>query len=159
MRGGKKKPLFRKVNTRTHGVRHGCGALQHRQGVAGAARSEGMRAGLRHGLDFTPLYKFLLSRVGKPWDEVFSEATARLPEEAAIWHIVARSEHEEAPMIRVDESSYFSGLFIGDDGILAKVDPDLEAKNLRPFCSCCTHTFNGARFGLPFEDDQAPISE
>ncbi|SHI42396.1 hypothetical protein SAMN05444000_10198 [Shimia gijangensis] len=144
MRPDRKKPLYRKVNTRTHGVHHGCGRLQMRDGEAG----QGMRQGLRHGLDYTPLYKFLLSRVGKPWDEVFSEALTRLPEEAPIWHIVAHSELEAEPIIRAGESSYYSGLFVDDAGQLSKVDATLEAETMRPACPCCTHTFNGQRFGL-----------
>ena len=32
----------------------------------------------QHGLDYTPLYKFLLFKVGRKWDEVYSEAIARL---------------------------------------------------------------------------------
>lgn len=150
--GDKKKPLFRKVNTRTHGVSHGCGRLQARD--EGAA--QGMRQGLRHGLDYTPLYKFLLSRVGQIWDTVFSEVVGRVDQQEPIWHIVARSDLEQQPMVRVGESSYFSGLFVDEDGVLAKVAPELKAQSLHPFCACCTHTFNGEVFGLPFEGRSMP---
>lgn len=110
-----------------------------------------MRQGLRHGLDYTPLYRFLVSKVGKDWNAVYSEAVARLDHEAPVWHLVSRSTDNGDAIIRVDESSYFSGLFVADDGTLQKVDADLTAKTMRPFCACCTHTFNGDRFGLPFE--------
>ena len=155
--GDKKKPLFRKVNTRTHGVRHGCTRLAGRDRNSKAAQvnppmQAGMRQGLQHGLDYTPLFRFLVSRVGQVWDTVFSEAVGRLDQQEPIWHIVARSDLEMQPMVRVGESSYFSGLYVDDDGVLAKVAPTLEAQSLQPFCVCCTHTFNGEAFGLPFED-------
>ncbi|MGX9352854.1 hypothetical protein ACS3QZ_16780 [Shimia sp. W99] len=157
MRGGPhKKPLFRKVNTRTFRVRHGCPRLEGRDGNTKKARvseatQQGMRQGLRHGLDYTPLYKFLLSKVGQPWDAVYSEAVARLEEDAAIWHLVARSEVERRAVVRCGESSFYSGLHVDEAGRLAKVDPGLDASSMRPDCACCTHTFNGERFGLPFE--------
>lgn len=28
-----------------------------------------------------------------------------------------------------------------------KHNPTLTAKDMKPFCSCCTHTFNGVLFG------------
>lgn len=149
----KKDMLYRRVNTRTHNVRHGTGgeARWHRNTKAArssdAARGK-MRAGLRHGLDYTPLYKFLLSRVGRPWDATFSEAKARLDSDDAIFRMVARSDEERRPIIRTGESSYFSGLYIDGDGLLQKVDPTLSAKNMTPGCHCCTHTFNGDVFGL-----------
>ncbi|WP_207502955.1 hypothetical protein [Shimia aestuarii] len=115
------------------------------------ATQQGMRQGLRHGLDYTPLYKFLLSKVGQPWDAVYSEAVARLEEDAAIWHLVARSEVERRAVVRCGESSFYSGLHVDEAGRLAKVDPGLDASSMRPDCACCTHTFNGERFGLPFE--------
>ncbi|WP_299348689.1 hypothetical protein [uncultured Shimia sp.] len=149
MRRDRKKPLYRKVNTRTHGVRHGCGRLKE---SADPDTKKGMRKGLRHGLDYTPLYKYLLSKVGKPWAEVYSEATSRLDSEEPIWDIVARSELDQQALVRGGESSYYNGLYVDDDGYLVKVDPALNAANLRPFCSCCTHTFNGEPFGLPFLD-------
>ncbi len=149
-RRGTKKPLYRKVNTRTHGVRHGCARLAHNEKKAQSPRTS-MRQGLRHGLDHTPLFKFLLSRVGQPWDAVYSEARSRLLDEEAIWWLVARSDVDQEDVVRVGESSYFSGLYVTDDGQLEKVAPHLQASDMRPDCPCCTHTFNGEPFGLPFE--------
>ncbi|TCL00664.1 hypothetical protein BXY66_3311 [Shimia isoporae] len=147
---GRKSPLYRKVNTRTHGVRHGCLRIAERKKHEDKKR-RGMRQGLRHGLDFTPLYKFLLSKVGQPWDGVYSEAVSRLPNDEAIWWLVARSEVDRKGVVRTGESSYHSGLFVTEDGLLCKVDPDLRSADMRPTCPCCTHTFNGEPFGLPFD--------
>ncbi|MGR3616954.1 MAG: hypothetical protein ACU0BB_13035 [Paracoccaceae bacterium] len=156
-RGGRKDPLYRKVNTRTWGVRHGChkrNTHDHDGSDDGPTRAS-MRQGLRHGLDYTPLYRFLISKVGKQWDEVHSEAVSRLDLEDPIWHIVARRAEPGSGRVRAGQSSYYSGLYICEDGFLRLVDPTLSAENMRPFCACCTHTFNGERFGLPFDPNDS----
>ena len=154
----RKKPLYRKVNTRTHGVRHGHGGdYRHVRNtkVEKTAESEGvargtMRGHLRHGLDYTPLYRFLLKNVGKDWNDIHRQAIARLDSEQPIWHIVARTLQERRRLVRVGDSSYYSGLFIDDQDRLAVVDPALSAADLAPGCHCCTHTFNGKPFGRPY---------
>lgn len=148
--GGRKDPLYRKVNTQTHGVHHGTGGdfRTERQAPDASDASRGaMNARRRRGLDYTPLFRFLLSKVGSDWDSVYSEAVARLDRPDPIFTLVARYEHERREMVRAGESSYFSGLYIDDHGILQKVNPALRAGNLTPFCTCCTHTLNGVRFG------------
>jgi len=47
----------------------------------------------------------------------------------------------------VGESTYYSGLYVDEAGILRLVDPDLRPQDLVPDCTCCTHTLNGVRFG------------
>ena len=145
----RKEPLYRKVNTRTHGVHHGSLRIADRKKHEDKKR-RGMRQGLRHGLDYTPLYRFLLSKVGKSWDAVYSEAVSRLPDDEAIWWLVARSEVDQKGIVMTGESSYYSGLYVAEDGLLCKVDPDLKSSDMRPPCPCCTHTFNGDPFGLQF---------
>ncbi|HEV3050662.1 MAG TPA: hypothetical protein VGX50_10150 [Longimicrobium sp.] len=149
-RGARKDPLFRKVNTQTHGVHHGMGGDYRTQRVA-LAHSDATRGAMhgkrRRGLDYTPLFRFLLSRVGSEWDSVYSEAIARLDRPDPIFWLVARHEGERREMVRMGESTYYSGLYIGDAGILQVVNPDLRAEDLVPSCSCCTHTFNGVGFG------------
>ena len=73
-----KKPLYRKVNTRAYGVHHwkGGDAKHDRNTKTGTQRS--MKKGVQRGRDYTPLFKFLLSKIGKDWDKVYSEACARL---------------------------------------------------------------------------------
>lgn len=146
----KKSKLYRKVNTRTHHVHHSFGGdYRHsRHKKRATLESYGkMSSSKERGLDYTPLYRFLLSKVGSDWNVVFSEAQSRLDKEDPIYHLVARNEHEKKDMVRVGESTYFSGLYIDENGILQKTNPNLKALDLKPFCPCCTHTFNGKVFG------------
>ena len=152
-----KAPLYRKVNTRTHHVKHayeGGEARWDRNTKATKANPSmlgSMHPGHQHGLDYTPLFRFLLSRVGKEWATIRSEAVARLDREAPLWFIVARSLDEERRFVRVGESSFFSGLTVDEAGLLAKVDPLLSLDDMVPYCTCCTHTLNGERFTRAFE--------
>lgn len=61
--------------------------------------------------------------------------------------MVALDEDEKEDYIRVVGSSYFSGLFVDENRILQKTNPNLKAIDMTPFCNCCTHTFNGKIFG------------
>lgn len=148
---GHKEKLYRKVNTRTRGVHHGSGGEfrfeRNTKAEKASDRPRGsMHGNKRHGLDYTPLCKFLLSRIGRNWDEIFSEAVSRLDRPDPIFWMVARSEAEKKPIVRLGESTYYSGLYIDENNKLALVDPALSIDELRPSCACCTHTFNGERF-------------
>jgi hypothetical protein len=150
-----KAPLYRKVNTTAHGVHHGTGGDFHDQrNSKAAALSDAARLPMhgkaRRGLDYTPLFKFLLSKVGCDWSEVHAEAVARLDRAEPIFWLVARQPHEEQDVVRVGESSYFSGLRIDDHGRLQRVNAALGPGDLAPTCGCCTHTFNGLKFPRPF---------
>lgn len=67
------KPLYRKVNTRARGVRHRSGGeYRHERNSKRERRNEdaevsrgSMHGRQQRGLDYTPLFKFLLSKVGK----------------------------------------------------------------------------------------------
>ena len=164
-RTGRKEPLYRKVNTLARGVRHPAGgeARWDRNTKAEAqAAAEGvtrgkLRTAARFGaFDYTPLFRFLLSRVGQDWAAVHAEAMSRLDREAPIFWIVALHPQDRRPVVRIGESTYFTGLYVTEDGRLARVDPDLTAAMMRPFCACCTHTLNGQPFGLPFDPAQPP---
>lgn len=102
---------------------------------------------MKRGLDYTPLFRFLLSKVGQNWDEIFSEARSRLDKTDPIFWMVAMNEQEKKDYVRVGESSYYSGLFVDENGILQIHNPNLKAVDMMPFCNCCTHTFNGKLFG------------
>lgn len=145
-------PLYRKVNTRARGVHHDHGG-DHRDrrardrggDAAEAATQAGMHGSRRRGLDYTPLFRFLLARVGGEWGAIYSEAVARLDRPDPIFWLVARSERERQAVVRVGESTYYSGLYVDADGRLQIVDPAVGPGHVEPACACCTHTFNGVR--------------
>lgn len=148
---GQKEPLYRKVNTRARGVHHKKGGrARWERNTKAAKNNEAMRGSMHpgnsNGRDYTPLFRFLLSKVGEDWNAVHSEAVARLDTEEPIYWMVARNDAERRPTIGIGESSYFSGLYIDDDNRLAIVDPSIKIEDLEPYCSCCTHTFNGKPF-------------
>lgn len=149
MRGAQKEPLYRKVNTRTHHVDHGMNGGEARwERNTKATKANGsmrgsMHPGHRHGLDYTPLYRFLLSRLGRDWDAVVSEALPRIANRDALYHLVARHSDEECAFVRLGENSYWSGLRVNAANLLEKVALDLTAEAIEPGCTCCTHTFNG----------------
>jgi len=37
--------------------------------------------------------------------------------------------------------------YVDHNNVLQLSNPNLKAKDMKPFCSCCTHTFNGKLFG------------
>ncbi|MGS0648073.1 hypothetical protein ACU81Q_10615 [Komagataeibacter melomenusus] len=150
-------PLYRKVNTRTHGVHHGSGKKfrweRHaKKALDNPSLQASMHGGQRHGRDYTPLFRFLLSRIGQKWDDVFKEACARLDDVEPLSWMVATCEADRRAYFVASENSYFSGLFVDEDGILSVVDPGLDENSLKPTCACCTHSFNGKvfthRFGM-----------
>lgn len=157
----KKSPLYRKVNTTAHGVHHRVGGDfrdQRQQPDHSMQLHQGMHGRKRRGLDYTPLYRFLLSKVGQNWNAVYSEAIARLDRSEPIFWLVALEQADEQDYVRTGESSYFSGLRIAPDGTLQIVNPKVGAGNLAPLCKCCTHTFNGVRFTRSFDTDAVPQS-
>ena len=156
-----KRPLYRKVNTTARGVHHNFGGdfrETRRHGNADDATSQhlGMHKGTRRGLDYTPLFRFLLSRVGRNWDEVYSEAVGRLDRKDPIFWLVALREDAAQAYVRTGESSYFSGLKVDGDGVLRVVDSSIGPGSLPPQCPCCTHTFNGIPFTRRYQQELVP---
>ena len=150
-----KPPLYRKVNTQARGVHHLTGgSYRHERNTKRELLSDSPRTSMhgkvRRGLDYTPLFKFLLSKVGAEWNQVYAEAVARLDRSEPIFWLVALHEHERKDFVCVGESSYFSGLYVNSEGRLQKVNPSLGPSSLLPQCKCCTHTFNGHRFTKRF---------
>lgn len=158
-----KAPLFRKVNTTAHGVHHRVGGdfREHRKKEVGDQPEklrQGMHGRKHRGLDYTPLFRFLLSKVGEEWNAVYSEAVARLDRSEPIFWLVALHSEDEQDYVRTGESSYFSGLRVDSNGTLQRVNPKVDASSLAPLCKCCTHTFNGVRFTRLFDPDAVPGS-
>jgi hypothetical protein len=114
--------------------------------------NKNMKKNVDRGLDYTPLYRFLLSKVGQDWDKVHSEAVSRLDQEDPIYHLVARNETEKRDYVRCGESSMYSGLYVDENNILQKVNPNLRNEELFPSCGCCTHTFNGTPLQKTYAD-------
>jgi hypothetical protein len=110
-----KKPLYRKVNTRARGVHHDFGgdfASSRNKKRESIEQTKGsMHAKSERGLDYTPLFKFLLSKIGTDWEEVFREAKARLDKPDPIFWVVALNQAEKQEYVRTGESSYFSGMY------------------------------------------------
>ena len=154
----RKEPLYRKVNTKARGVHHGFGGKASRDRNTKTGPRSGMAQGVQRGLDYTPLFRYLLSRVGQDWDAVHSEAVARLDREDPIWWLVAPDAEAGRDVVRVGEASYYSGLYIDVDNILRVTDPSITVERLTPQCACCTHSFNGKRFIRPWPGpDGAPL--
>lgn len=145
-----KEPLYRKVNTKAAYCFHwyGSDAAKDRGTKHGIPKS--MKKDVRRGLDYTPLYKFLLSKVGKEWDAVYSEACSRLITDEPIWHMVENNKPNHQTYFNlgyfINEKSFYSKLFVDENGILQKKDPSITADSFTPSCPCYTHTFNGIRF-------------
>lgn len=146
------KPLYRKVNTKARNCHHISGSEARYDRHIKKGMSKSMKKSDQRGLDYTPLYKFLLSKVGEDWDKVHSQAVARLDKEEPIYHLVAKIPSKKRDYVGCDESTYYSGLYVDDDNILQKVNPNLKNEDLYPSCWCCTHTFNGTPFQKTWKD-------
>jgi len=150
----RKEPLYRRVNTTARGVHHNSGGeYRWSRGKDDRFAQGAMSQGKQRGLDYTPLFRFLLSRVGRDWDEVHGEAVARLDKKEPVFWMVARTEADRKPYVLMGENSYYSGLYVDDDNRLAFVAPDLRNEHMKPGCSCCTHTFNGVPFVRKYDPD------
>ena len=150
----RKPPLYRKVNTRARGVHHQAGGDFRHERAKEKMREAGrgtMHGRQKRGLDYTPLFQFLLSKVGREWDPVLREAVSRLDKPDPIFWLVALTDKDRQEYVRVGESSYFSGLFVDQNGRLQLVNPKLGAAMLAPSCACCTHTLNGIPFTRKYE--------
>jgi hypothetical protein len=110
--------------------------------------------GAQLGRDYTPLFKYLLSKVGLPWKEVYKDVKARVNSTVPIYWMVNRYKNVDSLLgyIRVGESTYYSSLYVDDKGILQFVDKSINENTLEPSCNCCTHTFNGKRFTKKYKE-------
>lgn len=138
-----KKPLWRKENKLALHYRGNTGGeFRHSRHTKGDKKS-GMGGKKQRGVDYTPLFKFLLSKVGQNWDSVYSEAISRLDKKEPInWMVYTNLNAQMKDSFRAGDSQY-SCLFVDDNGILQLVNPNLSINDFKPSCTCCTHTFNG----------------
>lgn len=155
-----KEPLFRKVNTKARGVDHGGGEYRWDRRTKKSRHNDTDKSGMNaqhNGLDYTPLFRFLLSKVGQDWSEIYSEAVSRLDSAEPIYWIVAKNDSDQRAIVRVGESSFYSGLFVNSDDVLQVVEPGISNENIHPWCNCCTHTFNGKPFINKYDPDRCGI--
>lgn len=136
----RKEMLCRKVNTCTRGVSH-----RNTVKYDSANPSTKMKS-KRHGLDYTPMFHFLLRSVGKKWDDVYRNIRPRIHETSPIFYMVAMNIDSSFKYFRYGESSFWSGMYIDNNGLLQITDKNMSNSSLTPNCSCCTHTFNGVKF-------------
>lgn len=152
----KKEPLYRKENTKARNHHHRVGGdYRHERHTKAAKESEefeethlSMHGKKQRGLDYTPLYRFLISKVGKEWTKIHSEAVSRLDKSEPIYYLVAQHDDEKSDYVRIGDNSYYSGLYIDENNILQKVNPNFTAHHLEEhfrdvMCDCCTYSFNG----------------
>jgi hypothetical protein len=150
-----KKPLYRTMNTRSHGVNYhrgiGPDSRHDRNTKDGLRKSMASR---KLGLDFRPLFLFLQSSVGKKWDDVYSEAKSRIPASEAhvIDYIFCKDRGEDSEYFIINDNCYFSRLMVDDNGILQKFS-DLTIEKMYPSCDCCTHSFNGKKITNKWGDN------
>jgi hypothetical protein len=137
------KSLYRKVNTNTQHVHHNTGSDAKYDRNTKSGLNKNMKKDVQRGLDYTPLYMYLLSKIGQDWDKIHSDAIKRLDKEEPIYHLVAKNDTEKRDYVNCGESSHYSGLYIDENNTLQKVNPNLKNEDLIPSCPCCTHTFNG----------------
>jgi hypothetical protein len=157
-----RKPLYRPVNACARGVWRGHGGGDYawsRHARQDTPTTQGsMHKGLKRGRDYTPLFRFLLSRIGHDWTATYSEAVSRLDRPEPIFRMVARNEKERRPRFCTGENAFFSGLYIDADNRLALVDPALRIEDMEPSCPCCTHTFDGVPFTRKFDASRWGVS-
>jgi hypothetical protein len=152
-----KEPLYRKENKLALNYRSTSPRVKyrHHRHLHKSNESEDLRCGIggrkKNGMDYTPLYRFLLSRVGSDWDDVYAEAKARLDRTEPIFYLVALHEFQRKATVRCGDKSYYSGLYVDDDNMLRVVAPEITVDVLWPRCPCCTHSFNGQRFVNQFD--------
>lgn len=145
----RKEKLYRKVNSTAHGCDHvrGVDASKKRNTKLGMGRTMTSK---QRGYDYTPLFRFLLSKVGKMWDDVFSEAVARLDKQEPIFWLVdlnypndIKDRYSARHGWVILENSYYNELFVDENGVLQKIQPNYNVNHFYPRCWCCTYTFNG----------------
>jgi hypothetical protein len=146
----RKEPLYRKENKVSlqtkYYVRTG-GEFRYQRNTKKFLNDESTHAPMnsgKYGYDYAPLFKFLLSKVGKNWDEIYSEAKSRLDKEEPIWYLVATCDNDKRETVCVGEHTHYSGLYIDENNLLQKVNPN--ANPSVPICSMHTHSFNGKAY-------------
>ncbi|EAZ8979994.1 hypothetical protein CGN00_24335, partial [Salmonella enterica] len=100
------KKLYRTVNTTTYNVPHLHGdeyrwdRSKNKIVHSELPRFLPMSGKTNRGLDYTPLFMFLLSKTGEKWDQVYSEAIRRLDKPDPVFWLVALHEKDRMNFVR-----------------------------------------------------------
>ncbi|ENY0879170.1 hypothetical protein ACFVFU_000224 [Enterobacter hormaechei] len=145
----KPRKLYCSVNTTTRHHSNNPGAEycwernRKRVGDELLAKRESIHGGQKHGRDYTSLFYFLIKKIGKSWNEIFSEVCGRLDTTEPVFWLVALHEHQRRDLFCIGESSFYPGLFVDENGILQEVNTSITIKDVKVTCRCCTHTYIG----------------
>ena len=77
-----------------------------------------MSGKINYGLDYSPLFMFLLRKTGEKSDQVYSEAILRLDLPDPTFFLVALHETDQRNFVRCGKSSYYNGLYVHENGYL-----------------------------------------
>ena len=130
-----KKPLYRKYNKLARGFHHNTpgGEFRHERNTSEMKAFEGTHKSIgrtREGFDYTPLFKFLLSKVGQKWDDVFSEAVKRLDKQDPIfWLVDLDFQRGVKGLVNIGEASYYSKLTVVDGVLVWQMNLRLPHQN------------------------------
>ena len=150
----KKKPLYRKENKTCinwQGNHRRDDDFKHERHTKKFKKFDGnkmsMKGKRKKGYDYTPLYRFLHSKVGQDWNEIYSEAKSRLDKTDPIFYIVekpntpyTRLASSPKDIARVGEGTYWHTMYIDENKTLQFKNKEATIK---ASCNCCTHTLDG----------------
>ena len=103
--------------------------------------------------DYAPLFRFLLSKVGQPWEPIFQECQSRLNDIKPLMRMVVNVNERGLVVDRnpdgnmekycfMGEMSAWSTLYVDEVGLLQFVDKDYVKTDENPYPEQ-TFTFNG----------------
>jgi hypothetical protein len=146
-----KPPLYRKVNKRTHNGRgwYVIGKKERyryergkKQDILPEHQSIKRHNPIRTGYDYTPLIKFLHAHVGQSWDVIYQECVSRLDSPKPLTWMVGNinerglvvDKHPGGDLGKWccvgGEESYWSALWVDEDGQLQFVDKDFSIMDI-----------------------------
>lgn len=133
----------RDVNFRSRWTRHSKNGITQK-----------MKKRINYHLDYTPLFKFLLSKEGEKWEGVWRECQKKVDTvEPVLWmvqnirlnglpkHDKCLEEYDKS--FGYEEGSYFSTMYVDENGILQVVDKNYKESTPLEYCRRCGETFNG----------------
>lgn len=94
-------------------------------------------------LDFTPLYKYLQSKVGEDYDTVYSNVVERIPRnQRGVIDYIVMADNTGDGVARLGESTYFRTLYVDENNKLQFVNKDYK-QTVSKWCYMDTTTLDG----------------